>query len=86
LANPSASVNIISGGLDRNIIAWDTQQETNQVIPIHTSKTGIYSLATNNSGSTIVYGGPDGLLKILDTRISQADSKSGVSLTGMYQN
>jgi WD40 repeat protein len=83
LANPVDSVNIVSGGLDRNIIAWDTQQNSNQVVPIHTSKTGIYSLATNNSGSVVVYGGPDGLLKILDTRISQADSNSGVSLTGM---
>lgn len=82
LANPTATSNIISAGLDRNIIVWDTRKESSHVSPIHTSKTGIYSLATDVSGSTVVYGGPDGLLRILDTRQPQTSPKAGVALIG----
>ncbi|KAI9189854.1 hypothetical protein H9P43_001287 [Blastocladiella emersonii ATCC 22665] len=62
-----------SGGLDRRIGIWDLGRETRGLVswlslPDSTPKQSIYTLSTHASGSLVVSGSPDKLIRLWDPR------------------
>ncbi|ODQ82054.1 hypothetical protein BABINDRAFT_160258 [Babjeviella inositovora NRRL Y-12698] len=75
--SPSSPI-IVSGGLDKQIAVWDITKQKKVTSFVNPHPRGsIYALASHNS--LIASGGPDNIVALLDSRVSQ-DSATNLSL------
>ncbi|KAJ3412650.1 hypothetical protein HDV05_000400 [Chytridiales sp. JEL 0842] len=79
LAYSSGKGWVASGGLDRRIILWDTGEGRGEE---SSSNASIYALAANPSGTTLVSGSPDKVVRVWDPR----SGKGAIGLTGHTDN
>lgn len=63
---------IASGGFDRKIKIWDVMESREEPISEYDMTGSVYALASNPSGSTIVAGSPEKVVRIYDPRSSRA--------------
>ncbi|KAJ3213200.1 hypothetical protein HDU67_003178 [Dinochytrium kinnereticum] len=84
---------VASGGLDRRIVLWNVGEGRGEVVELAerrsmqlchdtSSASSIYALATNPSGSVVVSGSPEKVVKVWDPR----SGKREIRLTGHTDN
>lgn len=65
---------VASGGFDRRIKIWDVMESRPEPISEYDMSGSVYALASNPSGSTIVAGSPEKVVRIFDPRASRASN------------
>ncbi|KAI8614390.1 hypothetical protein BC830DRAFT_1082008 [Chytriomyces sp. MP71] len=93
LAYSSGGGWVASGGLDRRVMIWDTQEgREREIVGFAVSSSvfchdkspqaSIYALACNPAGTTVVSGSPDKVVRVWDPR----SGKQAIGLTGHRDN
>lgn len=65
---------VASGGFDRKIKIWDVMESRQEPISEYDMTGSVYALASNPSGSTVVAGSPEKVVRIFDPRAARGSN------------